>query len=65
MISQGNFDKARIYMTPKGKALSEIDDVEELVLESPSEFMLAHVAATDMVMHFTGDDDAAGTRRGR
>jgi hypothetical protein len=58
VISRGNFDKARIYMTPKGKAQSEIRDVEEMVLESKSDMMLAHVAATDMMMHFRGDDDA-------
>jgi len=56
VISRGNLDKAGIYMTPKSKALSEFDDVEKMVLESKSDLMLAHVAATDMVMHFHGDD---------
>lgn len=58
VISKGNYAKARVYMTPRSMARAELDKVAKAVLESPKEFMLAHVASTDMLMHFVGDSAA-------
>lgn len=53
---EGNLAKAGIYFIPKRYALTELDQVEALVLEHPSELMLALVSATDSLTHFHGDD---------
>jgi hypothetical protein len=55
-ISRGNFAKARIYLTPRAMTRAETDKVAKLVLGSRKEFLLAHVAATDMLMHFRGEE---------
>jgi len=58
VISKGNYAKARIYVTPRSMARAELQKVAKVVLESPKSFLLAHVASTDMLMHFVGDSAA-------
>jgi hypothetical protein len=60
VMSSGTLAKAQIYMSPGSKSKKELRKVRELVLESPSELMLAHVAATDSLTHFRGDDRITG-----
>jgi hypothetical protein len=60
VMSSGKFAKAQIYMFPGSKSKKELRKVRELVLDSPSELMLAHIAATDSLTHFRGDDRITG-----
>jgi len=55
-IARNKYDKSRIYMRPRSKAMNDMKKISELVLESPSELTLAHVAATDSLTHFAGDE---------
>lgn len=55
VISHTKSAKAGVYITTRKKIRRDMTKVEKLALESPSELMLAHVAATDTLTHFRGD----------
>jgi len=48
--------EAAAYLSPKRKARRMITAVEEAVLGSSDEIVLAHVGPTDVLIHFRGDE---------
>jgi hypothetical protein len=52
---EGFWAKTGLYMSPKSSAMREMEHVEEFVMSSPDDLMLALVSSTDMLTHFHGD----------
>ncbi len=51
----GFWGKAGLYLVPKRSSIKEMNHVEEFVLNSPDELMMALVSSTDSLTHFHGD----------
>ena len=54
--STSAWDKALAFLWPYHEARNEIEQVEKLVLESPSERMLGYIGASDPLAHIKGDE---------
>jgi hypothetical protein len=54
--STSAWDKALAFVWPYHEARNEIEQVEKLVLESPSERMLGYIGASDPLAHIKGDE---------
>jgi hypothetical protein len=51
---EGFWDKVGLYMTPKKNTFTEMKHVEEYVLNSDDELMMALISSTDSLTHFNG-----------
>jgi hypothetical protein len=48
--------KLAAYTAPRRACWSEIDEIEEMLIESNHDVLLAHIGATDALMHIRGEE---------
>jgi len=56
VMSRTLFQKSGSYFGAKKHALNELEHVEQAVLTSPKQLILAHIGATDVMVHFHQDE---------
>jgi hypothetical protein len=56
ITSRTNGSKIAVYARPVKHAWKMVAEIERLVLESPDELIFVHVASTDPMAHFSGDE---------